>query len=172
MNYEPFTSIKNHLIIFNLSALIRVICGWSYSTTVESSLQINPFYAQQTQFQKKSNDVNPYNTRDYERKRNWTLGENKPNLSQLKPISNPIKPNFRKAKMNANVFVTMDYKNFIPLAGQKNKPNSNPIKPCPERSRMGQSPKSQNERKLIFYRGLQKKRGFRGPNKQTQSCPP
>ncbi len=29
--------------------------------------------------------------------------------------------------MNANAFSTMNYKDFIPLAGQKNKPNSNPI---------------------------------------------
>jgi hypothetical protein len=32
------------------------------------------------------------------------------------------KPNFRKAKMNANAFSTMNYKDFIPLAGYKNKP--------------------------------------------------
>ena len=31
--------------------------------------------------------------------------------------------------MNVSYFYTKDYKNFIPLAGQKNKPNSNPIKP-------------------------------------------
>ncbi len=68
------------------------------------------------------------------------------------------KPNFQKAKMNVNIYYIKEYQIFIPLAGQKNKPNSNPIKPCPERSRMGQSPKSQNERKLIYYRGLQKKR--------------
>ncbi len=36
--------------------------------------------------------------------------------------------------MNVNSLITRDYKNFIPLAGQKNKPNSNPIKACPERS--------------------------------------
>jgi hypothetical protein len=36
-------------------------------------------------------NVKPYNTRDYENKTNWTLGESKPN-------SNPIKPNLRKAK--------------------------------------------------------------------------
>jgi hypothetical protein len=28
-------------------------------------------------------NVNPYNTKDYENKSNWTLGENKPNF---KPI--------------------------------------------------------------------------------------
>jgi hypothetical protein len=73
------------------------------STLVESSLQINPFYAKQTQFQKKSNDVNPYNTTNYERKRNWTLGENKPN-------TNPIKPNLKRAKMNINSIITKDYR--------------------------------------------------------------
>ncbi len=31
-----------------------------------------------------------------------------------------------------------------------------------------QSPKGQNERKLNFNKGLQKKRWFRSPNKQTQ----
>jgi len=37
------------------------------------------------------------------------------------------KPNLLDAKMNVNSLVTMNYKIFIPLAGQKNKPNSNPI---------------------------------------------
>ncbi len=65
-------------------------------------------------------NVNPYNTTDYENKSNWTLGENKPN-------SNPIKPNFQKAKMNANVFVTKDYENETAFRPQKNKPKTNPI---------------------------------------------
>ncbi len=46
--------------------------------------------------------------------------------------------------------------NRLPV--QKNKPKQTQFKPCPERSRMGQSPKSQNERKLNFNKGLQKKR--------------
>jgi hypothetical protein len=33
------------------------------------------------------------------------------------------KPNFRKAKMNVNIYNIKDYQNFIPLAGYKNKPN-------------------------------------------------
>jgi len=32
------------------------------------------------------------------------------------------KPNFQKAKMNVNPYITMNYEIFIPLAGQKNKP--------------------------------------------------
>ena len=83
---------------------------------------------------------------DYENKHNWTLGENKPN-------SKPIKPNFKRAKMNVNSFITKDYRKKDDFLVRINKPNSNPIKP-----NQTQSPKSQNARKLICYRGLQKKR--------------
>ncbi len=38
--------------------------------------------------------------------------------------------------MNVSNIITMIYKNFIPLAGQKNKPNSNPIKANFLRARM------------------------------------
>ncbi len=90
--------------------------GQGISTFVEMPLQIDPFYAKQTQFQKKSNDVIPYNTTDYERKRNWTLGENKPN-------SNPIKPNLQKAKMNVNLYVIEDYRKKDDFVVRINKPN-------------------------------------------------
>ncbi len=86
MNYEPFTSIKNHLIIFNLSALIRVICGWRYSTTVESSLQIDLFMQNKPNFPKSQMNANTFTQMAYENKRDWTIGQSKPN-------SNPIKPN-------------------------------------------------------------------------------
>jgi len=72
----------------------------------------------------------------YENISDWTLGENKPN-------SNPIKPNFRKPKMNATVFVTKDYRKKDDFAAQKNKPNSNPI-----------SSKAKNERKRLCRKGL------------------
>ncbi len=65
---------------------------------------------------------------------------------------------FPKSQMNVNRYNTMDYENISDWTIGQNKPNSNPIKPCPERSRMGQSPKSSNERKLNFNKGLQKKR--------------
>ncbi len=38
--------------------------------------------------------------------------------------------------MNANLYNTTNYKNFIPLAGYKNKPNSNPIKPNLQKAKM------------------------------------
>ena len=69
-------------------------------------------------FRKSQMNVKSYNTKDYENKSNWTLGENKPN-------SNPIKANFRKAKMSTNIFVTKDYENETTLKPKK----TNPIKP-------------------------------------------
>jgi hypothetical protein len=67
-------------------------------------------------FQKSQMNVNPYNTKEYENKPNWTIGQNKPN-------SNPIKPNLRKAKMNVNLTLTKDYRKKDDFAVQKNKPN-------------------------------------------------
>jgi len=53
---------------------------------------------------------------DYENESDRTLGENKPN-------SNPIKPNFRKAKMNVNLTLTKDYRKKDDFLVRKNKPN-------------------------------------------------
>jgi len=68
------------------------------------------------------------------------------------------KPNVKVAQINVNSYMKSKYEKLDTWLNQKNKPNSNPIKACPERSRMGQSPKTPNERKLISYRGLHKKR--------------
>ncbi|MBA7481641.1 hypothetical protein ES707_17115 [subsurface metagenome] len=76
-------------------------------------------------FPKSQMNANLYNTRDYERIHDWTLGESKPN-------SNPIKPNFKKAKMNVNSFITKDYRKNDDFAVRKNKPNSNPISEKPK----------------------------------------
>jgi hypothetical protein len=38
------------------------------------------------------------------------------------------KPNFRKAQMNVNSFITKDYRKNDAFAVQKNKPNTKPIK--------------------------------------------
>jgi hypothetical protein len=70
-------------------------------------------------------NIYPYITKDYENKHNWTLGQNKPN-------SNPIKPNYRKAKMNANSLITKDYRKKDDFAVRKNKHNSNPISEKPK----------------------------------------
>jgi len=97
------------------------------------------------------------------------------------------------AKMNLNIYNTKDYKNFIPLAGQKNKPNSNPNKPNLPKCKIDANcvftkdyrknddfivrinkpnlRNGQNERKLNFNKGLQKKRVFaaqKNKPKQTQ----
>jgi len=98
-------------------------------------------------------NVNLYNTTAYERIRNWTLGENKPN-------SNPNKPNLRKAKMNINSIIAKDYRKKDDFEVRINKPNLR---------------KAKNERKLICSKGLQKKmisQPKKTNPKQTQSCPP
>jgi len=68
----------------------------------------------------------------YEKLDTWLSGKNKPN-------SNPIKPNFQKAKMNVNLTLTKDYRKKDDFIVRINKPNFR---------------KAQNERKLICYRGL------------------
>ena len=65
-------------------------------------------------------NVNTYNTTAYENKRDWTIGQNKPN-------SNPIKPNSQKTKMNINSLITKDYRKNDDFVVRINKPNSNPI---------------------------------------------
>ncbi len=94
--------------------------GQRPSTLVENALQIDLFMQNKPNFRKSQMNANLYNTRDYERKRDWTLGQNKPN-------SNPIKPNFQKAKMNINSIITKDYRKKDDFAVRINKPNSNPI---------------------------------------------
>jgi len=86
------------------------------------------------------------------------------------------KPNFRKAQMNANVFITMDYENKSDRTLGENKPNSNPNKPNLKKAKMNANVfvtkdyrkkddfvvrinkpnfrNGQNEHKRIYYRGL------------------
>jgi hypothetical protein len=66
------------------------------------------------------------------------------------------KPNFQKSQMNVSIYNTTDYVNKRDWTIGQNKPNQT------------QSPKSPNECKLNFNKGLQKKRWFRSPKKQTQ----
>ncbi len=70
-------------------------------------------------------NVNPYNTTDYENKRQRRVRKNKPN-------SNPNKPNIQKAKMNINSFTTKGYRKKDGFLVRINKPNSNPISEMPK----------------------------------------
>ncbi len=94
-------------------------------------------------------NVNTYNTKEYENKSDWTIGQSKPN-------SKPIKPNLQKAKMNVNLTLTKDYRKKDDFIVRINKPNFQ---------------NAQNERKLNFHKGLQKNRCFsvqKNKPKQTQ----
>ena len=141
--------------ILIINRLYSVVCHLSSvicpppSTTVEDPLQINPFYAKQTQFPKSQMNLNIYNTTNYENKHNWTIGQNKPN-------SNPIKPNLKRAKMNVNLYVIEDYRKKDDFIVRINKPNFQ---------------NGQNERKLNFNKGLQKKRLFSSPKNKPNSNP-
>jgi len=69
------------------------------------------------------------------------------------------KANFQKSQMNVTSLITVDYENKSNWTLGKNKPNQT------------QFPKSTNECKLTYNKGLQKKRRFRSPKKQTQFKP-
>ncbi len=45
-------------------------------------------------------------------------------------------PNFRKAKMNVNLYTTTEYENIANWTLGQNKPNSNPIKPNFQKAKM------------------------------------
>ena len=61
-------------------------------------------------------NVNTYNTTDYENKWQRRVRKNKPN-------SNPIKANFKRAKMNINSIITKDYRKKDAFVVRINKPN-------------------------------------------------
>ncbi len=67
-------------------------------------------------FQKSQMNLKFCKQMTYENKRDWTIGESKPN-------SNPIKPNLQKAKMNVNLTLTKDYRKNDDFAVRINKPN-------------------------------------------------
>jgi hypothetical protein len=59
-----------------------------------------------------------------------------------KPNSNPIKPNYQKAKMNVNLTLTKDYRKNDDFSVRINKPN------LVRRRRIA------NERKYLYHKGL------------------
>ena len=105
--------INRQSSIFNLQS--SVICP-PPSTSVEKPLQINLFMQSKPNFRKSQMNVSILLQMDYENKRNWTIGQSKPN-------SNPIKPNLRKAKMNVNLTLTKDYRKNDDFVVRINKPN-------------------------------------------------
>jgi len=100
------------------------------------------------------------------------LSTNRPFLCK----TNPILSAAGGLQINLSILSKKAYKNFIPLAGQKNKPKTNPIKPNLKIAKMNtnvfiikdcrkkddftvrinkpNSRKTQNERKRFFTKGL------------------
>jgi len=73
------------------------------------------------------------------------------------------KANFRKAKMNISYAITKHYENARLRGREKTKPNSKPIQ--------SQFPKSKNEHKHLFDKGLREKTMISQTKKQTQFKP-
>ena len=97
-------------------------------------------------FRKSQMNVNIFSQMDYENKRNWTIGQNKPNsnriaesvkLMQTVYLQRIMKKNEAKGyektkpkqtqfpktqKMNENAFLQKDYENETTIRPQKNKP--------------------------------------------------
>jgi len=80
-------------------------------------------------------NLKSFHTVDYENIVNWKLGKNKPN-------TNPIKPNLLNTQMNVSSALTKYYENKRLCRCGENKPNQT------------QFPKSQNQIKLLFSKGL------------------
>ena len=70
----------------------------------ESSTNSPLFMQNEPNFQKSQMSVNLYITTNYENKRNWTLGENEPNRTQLKPIQSQNEPNSNPIKAKKYAF--------------------------------------------------------------------
>jgi len=95
INYPTLTHFRHFSPLYtNLS-----------STTVENSLQITPFYAKQTQFQKWQNEHKHYLNNEIRKIGQLVIqtkqsqfkpnkAKNKANLTQNKPNSNPIQTQF------------------------------------------------------------------------------
>ena len=69
------------------------------------------------------------------------------------PLFMQNKPNFLDAQINVSSFITKDYERNDIFAVPENKPNSKPIK-ANSNPIQSQFPKSQNELKLLFNKGL------------------
>ena len=116
------------------------------STTVESVLQNHLFLQNKANFPDAQMNVNSILTKDYVNKSNWKVRKNKANTK-------PNKANLLKAKMNVTTFLTKEYENKSNWTLGENEPKTNPIRtqtnPIKANFR-----KSQNECKLICYKGL------------------
>jgi len=81
------------------------------------------FIENKPNFQKSQMNVSILLQMDYENKRDWTIGQNKPNSKPIQSQSNPI---CRMPKMGVNSILTKDYERNDIFAVPENKPKSNP----------------------------------------------
>ena len=84
------------------------------------------------------------------------LVKTNPIQTQYKPNTNPIKPNYRKAKMNVNSLITKDYRKKDDFVVRINKPNFFKGPKCTQTS---------------LLQRIMKMKPPSGPKKQTQNKP-
>jgi hypothetical protein len=77
-------------------------------------------------------------------------------VEKTNPKQTQFKPNFKRAKMNVNLYVIEDYRKNDDFIVRINKPNFQNVK---------------NKRKLNFNKGLQKKRLFSRPKNKPKTNP-
>jgi len=130
---------------------LSVVCGLPTAPLHLSRILYKSalFMQNKPNFRKSQMNLKFCKQKAYENKSNWTLGQNKPN-------SNPIKPNLRKAKMNVSSLITKGYRKKDDFVVRINKPNFR---------------NGQNERKLNFNKGLQKKRLFSSQKNKPKTNP-
>ncbi len=86
--------------------LSSVFCHLSSALYIcrEPSTNQPLFMQNKPNFRKSQMNVKTYNTRAYENKHNWTIGQNKPNQSQFPKVQNELKIACRKVWPHPKLF--------------------------------------------------------------------
>ena len=97
------------------------------STSVESALQISPFYAKQTQSQVCQNQPKLLYDKYICKNGHLVIRKNKAKTNPIKAKTNPIQTQFNeRPKLMQSVYLQMIMKKYANM-GQKNKAKTNPI---------------------------------------------
>jgi len=99
MNSELLISIVNQVIYVPIRHHYKCRAIITY---VENPLQINSFYAKQSQFPKKSNERYLCINKELRKKDTWWNGKNKAKQSQTKPIQSQFHAKYAQNKANTN----------------------------------------------------------------------
>jgi hypothetical protein len=136
-------NLRNPWLINDLRIYKILYCCRETITDVMIALQIDPFFAKQSQFQKSQMNVSNHSIREYEQMDTWSIRKNEPktnpnepNLSRRSLWRSRIKPNScphqcggpisEMLKMNVNKVLTKDYENKSHFAAKAKQTQSCP----------------------------------------------